>query len=109
VPAVVATLWAVDDAVTADLMKQFYRELSGGKTVALALKAAQDAIRGQQITEHPFYWAGFVVVGDGNVTVRLAEKPFRGGVALLLLLAATVAILATLGIWLRHNKLQLTK
>ena len=64
VPAVVATLWAVDDAVTAELMEQFYRELSGGKTVALALKAAQDAIRGRETTEHPFYWAAFVAAGD---------------------------------------------
>ncbi|MCK4773989.1 MAG: CHAT domain-containing protein, partial [Candidatus Krumholzibacteria bacterium] len=109
VPAVVATLWAVDDAVTAELMEAFYSELAGGRPVALALKAAQNAIRGRRNTEHPFYWAGFVVVGNGNMTVRLAGKPFQGAGALSLMLATVVAILVSLGIWLRHNNLQSEK
>ncbi|MFQ5512435.1 MAG: CHAT domain-containing protein [Candidatus Krumholzibacteriia bacterium] len=75
VPAVVATLWPVDDAVTGELMKVFYGELARGRTVAAALRRARLTIGGRPRTRHPFYWAGFIVVGDGNVAVRLDEAP----------------------------------
>jgi len=68
-PAVVATLWSVDDRSTTQLMRRFYGHLrdSGGAT-ALAraqrdvLAAAAD--RGQPAD--PFRWAAFVLVGDGR-------------------------------------------
>lgn len=66
---VVASLWEVDDRTTAGLMKRFYRELESGKTVAAALRAAQLAWREKR--PDPFLWAGFVVIGDGDVTVAL--------------------------------------
>lgn len=72
--AVVATLWPVDDAVTTDLMKEFYSGLAEGSSVASALREAQLEIRRQGETSHPFYWAGFVVIGDGSVTVSLEER-----------------------------------
>jgi tetratricopeptide (TPR) repeat protein len=71
VPAVVATLWPVDDAVTADLMDAFYTGLTRGETVSSALRHAQEAIRERRGTGHPFYWAGFVVVGNGDIAVDL--------------------------------------
>ncbi len=89
--AVVATLWPVEDAVTADLMREFYRELAKGGTVAFALRRAQMAIRGSRNTAHPFYWAGFVVIGNGNITVNLEAKessPYLKYVIVLIVLAA---------------------
>jgi tetratricopeptide (TPR) repeat protein len=74
VPAVVATLWPVDDRTTADLMDRFYAELSAGHTAAAALRTAQLAIRAQERRSHPFYWAGFVLVGDGDVTLPLQSR-----------------------------------
>ncbi len=70
--SLVASIWEVDDRVTAELMERFYDGLAGGKTVAAALRAAQLDIRKSK--PHPFYWAGFVVIGDGDVGVRLAEQ-----------------------------------
>lgn len=66
VPVVVSSRWAVDDKVTAVLMSHFYDHLARGQSVAAALRSAQLAIRSNTKTSHPFYWAGFAVVGDGS-------------------------------------------
>jgi CHAT domain-containing protein len=80
--AVVASLWEVDDHTTADLMEGFYRELSLGRSVVSALQSAQMSLRARK--PHPFFWAGFVVIGDGDVAVALPEKPDRTPLAALL-------------------------
>ena len=58
---VVATLWPVDDEVTAAFMSCFYGALCSGETPAAALRAAQLAIKAAH--PHPFHWAAFVVHG----------------------------------------------
>jgi CHAT domain-containing protein len=58
---VIASLWPVDDAVTAGWMKDFYTGLRRGQGPAAALRLAQLAARRQR--EHPFYWASFTLVG----------------------------------------------
>jgi len=73
-PAVVATLWPVSDATTADLMDRFYQELARGAAAAEALRAAQAAIRATPATQHPFFWAGFVLIGDPEVAVPLQRR-----------------------------------
>jgi CHAT domain-containing protein len=102
VPAVVATLWAIDDEVTADLMREFYGALSAGEPVARALSRAQAAIGGRGETSHPFFWAGYVVVGDGSVTVELETQTHivtAGRVAVVALLVALSA-----GLWSRFRR-----
>jgi tetratricopeptide (TPR) repeat protein len=61
VPSVVATLWTVDDASTALLMRDFYARLGGGARPGAALRAAQCrlAVAGR----HPFHWAAFGLHG----------------------------------------------
>lgn len=71
---VVGTLWPVDDRVTARLVRQFYRELAAGGTVAQALRRAQDKLRADPATAHPFYWAGFVPVGEGEVRFPMERR-----------------------------------
>lgn len=60
-PALVVSLWTVDDASTATLMAHFYRRLHAGDSPATALRAAQCALLREQ--PHPFYWAPFVLMG----------------------------------------------
>ncbi len=67
--ALLLSLWAVDDASTAQLMAAFYRRLMAGEGRAAALRGAQLAVRGQY--PHPFHWAGFVLVGASG---RLAAE-----------------------------------
>ncbi len=70
-PAVVATLWPVDDAATVRFMESFYQALSEHEDVAAALARAQRRMRADPATAHPFFWAGFILVGDGDVRVPL--------------------------------------
>jgi len=64
-----ATLWQVDDAASVSLMKQFYGRLrtsvdAGDAANALAL--AQRALRRSPQLGHPYYWAAYVVIGEGT-------------------------------------------
>lgn len=71
---VVVSLWNVDDRVTAVLMEHFYRGLLvDGLPPAGALRQAQLALRRDRRWSAPYYWAGFVLEGDG-----LNKTPFGG-------------------------------
>lgn len=71
---VVATLWPVEDRTTAAFMGAFYDGLFAGRTVAGALQAAQQRIRAEPSTSHPFFWAGFVTIGLGDARVPLRPR-----------------------------------
>ena len=75
-PAVVATLWPVDDRTTERLMDAFYGELGRGATIAAALRAAQAVVRADPTTRHPFYWAGFVAIGEADARPALVRRSF---------------------------------
>ena len=60
----IMSLWKVDDAATRDLMIGIYRRLGQGGGRADSLREAQLALAQDPRTAHPFYWAGFVAVGD---------------------------------------------
>jgi CHAT domain-containing protein len=61
---VMATLWRIDDQGSASLVSQFYRALGDGD-VARALALAQRALIDQPGYDAPYYWAGFVLMGEG--------------------------------------------
>ena len=58
---VLASLWPVDDEVTAAFMASFYAALCRGQTPAAALQLAQTEVMRQH--PHPFYWAAFTLHG----------------------------------------------
>ncbi len=60
---VLATLWPVQDAATATLMERFYAGLAAGSSEAEAIAGAQRSMLRNPETAHPFYWAGFSLVG----------------------------------------------
>jgi CHAT domain-containing protein/tetratricopeptide (TPR) repeat protein len=104
VPAVVATLWPVDDRVTVRFIEHLYHGLENGKPVGVALQDAQLEIRGRAETNHPFYWAGFVAIGDGGMTVVLQRRDGWGRAGL-----AAVALLALIAVaaaarWLTRRR-----
>jgi CHAT domain-containing protein/tetratricopeptide (TPR) repeat protein len=68
VPSVVMSLWPASDKSTPELMKYFYQNLRDGQPKDEALNNARKeylaTAKGKAI--HPFYWGGFVLVGDNT-------------------------------------------
>ena len=65
-PATIASQWEVDSAATSRLMVELHRRLLAGSPKAEALREASLALMRDERYRHPFYWAGFVLVGDGG-------------------------------------------
>jgi CHAT domain-containing protein len=64
-PRVIASLWQVSDAATAELMKRLYAGiLQRGLTPAAALRAAQVEMSRDRRWRSPYFWSGFVLQGD---------------------------------------------
>ena len=98
--AVVASLWDVDDATTAALMQRFYGRLADGATVAAALATARRDLAGLETMASPCYWAGFVVVGDGELRVPLRK---RTPTAVPVAVGGAAALLLVVGLVLRRR------
>ena len=61
----VASLWAVSDLATVNLMTNFYRALAReNMTKAEALRLAQISVLKDDTFSHPFFWSAFILVGN---------------------------------------------
>jgi CHAT domain-containing protein len=58
---VVASLWPVDDRITAGFMARLYAALAAGRPPAAALRSAQLAVRAEH--PQPIHWAAFALFG----------------------------------------------
>jgi CHAT domain-containing protein len=67
--SVMATLWRVDDVGSAELVSRFYQHAAGSDPASALSRAQRTMIRD---TTHsaPYYWAGYILLGDG-----LANRP----------------------------------
>jgi CHAT domain-containing protein len=64
-PRVMASLWSVNDAATAEFMKRFYQGiLHDGLSPARALQRAQIEMWQHKPWANPYYWAAFQIQGD---------------------------------------------
>jgi CHAT domain-containing protein/Tfp pilus assembly protein PilF len=63
---VLASLWAVNDQSTRDLMVRFYRHLLTTNGAEALAKAQQELRRSDARYRHPYYWAAFVMSGSIN-------------------------------------------
>jgi CHAT domain-containing protein/tetratricopeptide (TPR) repeat protein len=64
--SIVTSLWSVSDAKTKDLMLGFYKNIhkKAPKDEALRQAKLEFLKRNKGLAAHPFYWAGFVGIGD---------------------------------------------
>jgi len=69
---VIATLWRVEDRGAAEFAARFYRHLSA-VPAAEALALAQRDMLAEPRWRAPYYWAGYVLSGDGGTGGR-AQK-----------------------------------
>ncbi|MCG3161309.1 MAG: hypothetical protein JMDDDDMK_02476 [Acidobacteria bacterium] len=71
-PTAAVSQWKVEAASTTELMVEFHRQLKGRMRNPSARLGAAQSLRAAALKmlrggryRHPFWWAGFVVVGDG--------------------------------------------
>jgi CHAT domain-containing protein len=65
---VTVSLWNVNDLATSSLMQAYYQNLSRDLPKGAALRRAKLALlRGENpVWRHPYFWAAFVLVGEGR-------------------------------------------
>lgn len=94
-PSIVTSLWQAQDQSTAKLMRSFYEFLADGEGKAEALRLAKLKYleTSDKVKSLPFFWAGFILVGDdtplpksyamwwitGGITVALAVFALAAG------------------------------
>ncbi|MEM9219757.1 MAG: CHAT domain-containing protein [Cyanobacteria bacterium P01_F01_bin.150] len=63
--SIIATLWSVNDAATAELMKSFYQQLTDSDIAkSEALRQAQLELLHHSRYNHSLYWAPYLLVGN---------------------------------------------
>ena len=67
-PSIVMTLWQVSDKSSSELMTSFYRYLKKGRSKQEAMRLAKiDYLdSADDLTSNPYFWSGFVVLGDSS-------------------------------------------
>ncbi|MFK7925806.1 MAG: CHAT domain-containing protein [Bacteroidia bacterium] len=67
-PSLLTSLWTVDDRSTADLMSYLYQYLQSGQSRTQAIRSARLAYLkdADPTSMHPFFWSGFVLIGEGG-------------------------------------------
>jgi CHAT domain-containing protein/Tfp pilus assembly protein PilF len=96
--SVVMSLWLANDQSTSTLMENFYLNLSLGMAKDEALRKAKiDYLENaDQLTAHPYFWAGMIAVGDmspvfSNSFLTMGLLIFIGVILALILLFINVS------------------
>ncbi|MBL4648988.1 MAG: CHAT domain-containing protein, partial [Aureispira sp.] len=77
--SMVVTLWAVNDYVTAEIMRELYSNLSNGMTKSEALQQAKLNFMqtATGIGQHPAFWSPFVLIGNDE-PIQILRKSHTG-------------------------------
>ncbi len=98
VPSTVTSLWKVPDMTTREIMVDFYKNLKRGMTKDAALRQAKLTYlenAPESIAANPYFWAGFVPMGNMEA-MDFSEK---GPLSIWVILAGLIG-LSALGFWL---------
>ncbi len=104
-PSVVMSLWVVNDESTATIMTSFYEHLTKGEAKDEALRNAKLSYLAAQTNpakKDPYYWAGFVVVGD-NEALQNGYQPYLSGWILVTLVMISLLVWAFV-YWRRRSR-----
>lgn len=61
---IIFSLWQIDDLATKELMTLFYGFVTEGKTYSESLQLAKQKLSKSDKFKNPFYWAGFLLIGE---------------------------------------------
>ena len=103
-PAVLMSLWQINDGSTAQIMADFYTNLQNGLAKDEALRQAQLRFLSQaeDAFAHPAYWGAFVQLGDYR-PLKLAQKSAWSPLVYLGLAAAALGLLG-FGLYRRRQR-----
>ena len=90
---VLTSLWQIDDRAAAFLSTAFFQDLVNGASSEIALQAARKKWLEQSDNYHchPYFWSGYVLIGDGGIVFRSKAGKWTG------ILASITGILLLLG------------
>jgi len=96
IPSCVSTLWQADNKSTYEITEIFYKYLSKGEPLDVALQSAKKEFYHSSNREHqlPYYWAVSILVGKSDSIQLQKPLPWKWATA-----AAAVLALVGLGIW----------
>jgi CHAT domain-containing protein len=63
--SVLMSLWSVSEKTSVILVDNFFRNMKEGKDKLESLRLAREEVRSQGF-DHPFFWSGFVLLGEVN-------------------------------------------
>ena len=64
VPALVMPRWRVEEAIATPFLAELHQHLRGGDSPEQALQAAARKVRANSRTSAPFFWAGWMLIGQ---------------------------------------------
>lgn len=103
VPALVVSLWQVNDHSTSFIMQHFYKNLANGLTKDDALRQAKldymSTAKG--IAAHPAFWSPFIQIGD-NSSIKIAPSTSITTWAIYILISLTTLLIGL--VWLKKRK-----
>lgn len=99
-PSIVMTLWSVEDKSGVKLMTNFYKSLLKGETKSEALRNSKIEFieKADQLKAHPYFWSGYVVIGNSDPLFYNKSNVIIGTIVLGLL------ILLVFIIYIRRKK-----
>jgi len=105
--SVITTLWAVPDGNSSKLMKYFYANLAAKMSVSDALHQAklQFLEQNDELDAHPSLWAGYIAVGNTNITFENDTESNK----YLYYLASSLLLVSIVVIFRKKIKLKLLK
>ncbi len=101
--AVLMSLWAVHDEASSQLMERFYYYIKKGNSISDALRSAKMEMISSKNLSHPFYWAGFIAIGNANKII------FPNRLATWILLALFAAAVTAASFLVLNNKRKLSR
>ena len=102
VPATVTSLWKVPDMTTREIMVAFYKNLKAGMTKDAALREAKLTYlknAPESIAANPYFWAGFVPMGN----MEAMDMSERGPLSIFWILVGLMVLMGV-GWWYFRKK-----
>jgi len=89
---VVMSLWPAHDAATRDMMTTFFQHLqaNGNEVDALRVAMSNHFSKEHEEWHHPYYWAGFSLIGGAKATAHVGGQ--FAWITIILLMALTIIL-----------------